>query len=95
VEPLRRRTPRAQRVTQPAGRGRDSQAAVGVGRKLCVAIWHVFKGHVIGAVQPLVRLQTELGKLATDLGLPAIKALGYESKDAFLERKLSLLKNYP
>jgi transposase len=75
-------------------RGRN-KAAVAVARKLCVAIWHILRGHVIGALEPIARLQTKLGKLATDFGLAQIKALGYESKDAFIEQKLYLLKSYP
>ncbi len=63
--------------------------------KLAVAIWHVLSGHPIAALEPLHRLQTKLGKLATELGVPAIKALGFQSKTAFLEKKLHLLKSYP
>ena len=77
-----------------ARRGRN-KAAVAVARKLCVAIWHVLQGHVIGALERLDSLQTKLGKLATDLGLPAIKTLGYQNKDAFIQQKLYLLKCYP
>ena len=77
-----------------ARRGRN-KAAVAVARKLCVAIWHVLKGHAIGALEPLLRLRTKLGKLATELGVPAIKALGYKSKTALIEQKLYLLKSYP
>lgn len=77
-----------------ARRGRN-KAAVAVARKLCVAIWHLLSGHVIGALEPLVRLQTKLSKLATELGQTQIKALGYKSKTALIEQKLSLLKNYP
>jgi transposase len=77
-----------------ARRGRN-KAAVAVARKLCVAIWHILRGHVIGALEPLARLQTKLGKLATELGVSAIKALGFESKTAFIENKLYLLKSYP
>ncbi|MEO6971111.1 MAG: hypothetical protein ABI217_09480 [Chthoniobacterales bacterium] len=66
-----------------------------VARKLCVAIWHVLSGHAIGALEPLLRLRTKLGKLATELGLPAIKTLGYKSKTALIEQKLYLLKSYP
>lgn len=77
-----------------ARRGRN-KAAVAVARKLCVAIWHVLSGHVIGTLERLDSLQTKLGKLATDLGVPAIKALGYESKDAFIQHKLYLLASYP
>ncbi len=78
-----------------AARRRRNKAAVAVARKLCVAIWHVLSGHLIGALEPFVRLQTKLGKLATELGLVQIKALGYESKTAFIEQKLYLLKSYP
>lgn len=77
-----------------ARRGRN-RATVAVARKLCVAVWHVLQGHVIGALERLDTLETKLGKFATELGLPAIKALGYESKVAFIEQKLYLLKSYP
>jgi transposase len=77
-----------------ARRGRN-KAAVAVARKLCVAIWHVLQGHVIGALERLDSLETKLGKLATDFGLSAIKALGYESKETFIQHKLYLLKSYP
>lgn len=77
-----------------ARRGRN-KAAVAVARKLCVALWHVLRGHRIGALEPLARLQTKLGKLATDFGLAQIKALGYAGKTAFIEQKLYLLKSYP
>lgn len=77
-----------------ARRGRN-KAAVAVARKLCVAVWHVMKGHVIGAIDRMDTLHTKLHKLATELGLPAIKALGYETKEAFVQKKLYLLKSYP
>jgi len=77
-----------------ARRGRN-KAAVAVARKLCVAVWHLLQGHVIGALERLDTLETKLGKLATELGLPAIKAQGYKSKAAFIAQKLYLLKSYP
>ena len=77
-----------------ARRGRN-KACVAVARKLCVAIWHLLMGHPIGALEPVHRLTTKLGKLATELGLHEIKAQGYESKTAFVERKLYLLQSYP
>jgi transposase len=75
-------------------RGRN-RAAVAVARKLCVAVWHILQGHPIGALERPDTLQTKLGKFATELGLSAIKALGYETKAAFIEQKLYLLKSYP
>ena len=42
-----------------------------------------------------MRKVTAPGKFATELGLSAIKAQGYESKAAFIEQKLYLLKSYP
>ena len=64
-------------------------------RSLRDRIWHLLQGHVIGALERLDTLETKLGKLATELGLPAIKAQGYASKAAFVEQKLYLLKSYP
>lgn len=58
-------------------------------------MWHVLRGHVIDTLERLDSLETKLGKLATDFGLPAIKALGYGSKDAFIQEKLYLPKELP
>ncbi len=77
-----------------ARRGRN-KAAVAVARKLAIAVWHVLMGHGIGALEPLARLQAKLFKLATEIGVPAIKAAGYANKAAFIEAKLYQLKNYP
>jgi hypothetical protein len=74
-------------------RGRN-KAAVAVARKLCVAVWHVMQGHVIGAIERMDTLHTKLHKLATELGVPTIKQLGYETKEAFVQKKLYLLKSY-
>jgi hypothetical protein len=82
------------RVAVSALRGRN-KAAVAVARKLCVAVWHVIKGHVIGALDRLGTLHSKLHKLATEPGLPAVKALGSETKEAFVQKKLYLLKSYP
>ena len=76
-----------------ARRGRN-RAAVAVARKLCVAVWHVMQGHVIGAIDRMDTLHTKLGKLATELGLNTIKSQGYETKEAFVQKKLYLLKSY-
>ena len=40
-------------------------------------------------------LHTKLHKLATDLGVPAIKQLGFDTKEAFIQKKLYLLRSYP
>ena len=77
-----------------ARRGRN-KACVAVARKLCVAIWHLLMGHPIRALEPVRRLEVKLGKLATELGVKEIKAQGYASKTAFIERKLYLLRSYP
>ena len=76
-----------------ARRGRN-KAAVAVARKLCVAVWHVLQGHTIGARERMDTLHTKLHKFATELGVPAIKALGFETKEAFVQKKLYLLKSY-
>ncbi len=76
-----------------ARRGRN-KAAVAIARKLCVAVWHVMQGHVIGAIERMDTLHTKLHKLATELGVPTIKQLGYETKEAFVQKKLYLLRSY-
>jgi transposase len=78
-----------------AGRRGRNKATVAVARKLAVAVWHVMQGHPIGAVENVPRLRAKVFKLATDIGLPKIKALGHKSKNAFIEDKLSLLTSYP
>ena len=47
--------------------------------------------NVTGAQEPIERLKNKLFELATKIGVPAIKAAGYESKEAFIEKKLYLL----
>jgi transposase len=77
-----------------ARRGRN-KAAVAVARKLLVAVWHVMQGHAIGAIDRMDTLHTKIFKFATELGLPQIKALGYETKEAFVQKKLYILRSYP
>jgi hypothetical protein len=38
---------------------------------------------------------TKLTKLATELGVPTLKELGYTSKLAFQEQKLAVLRTHP
>ena len=54
-----------------------------------MAVWHVVQGHVIGAIYRIDFLHTKLRKL----GAPNIKALGYQTKEAFVQKKLYLLKS--
>jgi transposase len=72
-----------------------NKAAVAVARKLTVAVWHVLKGHWNQALEETTTLLTKLTKLATELGVPTLKELGYESKLAFQEQKLHVLRTHP
>jgi hypothetical protein len=40
-------------------------------------------------------LHTKLHKLATELGVPAIKQLAFDTKEAFAQKKLYVLRSYP
>jgi hypothetical protein len=51
--------------------------------------------HAIGALERIETLHTKLRKLATELGVPTIKQLGYQTKEAFVQKKLYLLRSYP
>ena len=64
-----------------------NKAAVAVARKLCVALWHVLTGHVIGALERLDTLETKLSKFATEIGPAALRAFGYNNKAEFVEEK--------
>ncbi len=72
-----------------------NKAAVAVARKLTVAVWHVLQGHWNKALEETTTLLTKLTKLATDLGVPTLKELGYASKVAFQEQKLAVLRTSP
>jgi len=69
-----------------------NKAAVAVARKLTVAVWHILMDHWSQSLEVTGTLVTKLGKLATDLGLPVLKELGYKSKIEFRERKLYQLQ---
>jgi transposase len=72
-----------------------NKAAVAVARKLTVAVWHVLKGHWNQLLEETTTLLTKLTKLATELGVPTLKELGYASKIAFQEQKLHVLRTHP
>jgi transposase len=73
----------------------QNKAAVAVARKLTVAIWHVMQGHWNQTLEETTTLLTKLTKLATDLGVPTLRELGYASKLAFQEQKLEVLRTHP
>ena len=73
----------------------QNKAAVAVARKLTVAIWHVPQGHWNKTLEETTTLLTKLMKLATELGVPTLKELGYASKLAFQEQKLEVLRTHP
>ena len=75
-------------------RGRN-KAAVAVAPKLCVALWHVLVGHVIGALERLDTLKTKLSKFATEIRSAELHAFSYNNKAEFVEKKLNVLRSYP
>ena len=72
-----------------------NKAAVAVARKLTVAVWHVLQGHWNKTLEENTTLLTKLAKLATELGVPTLRELGYASKIAFQEQKLEVLRTCP
>jgi transposase len=72
-----------------------NRAAVAVARKLVTSVWHLLKGHWNRGFEETTTLTTKLYKLATELGVPVLKELGYESKAQFQERKLYQLRVTP
>ena len=53
------------------------------------------QGHWNKALEETTTLLTKLTKLATELGVPTLKELGYASKLAFQEQKLEILRTHP
>ena len=53
------------------------------------------QGHWNKTLEETTTLLTKLGKLATELGVPTLKELGYASKEAFREQKLYVLRTHP
>jgi transposase len=72
-----------------------NKAAVAVARKLAVNVWHILKDHWCHALEETPTLTTKLGKLATEIGVPVLRTLGYASKVAFAEQKLHQLRTVP
>jgi len=66
-------------------------AVAAVARKLTVSIWYLLRG-LFAPLQSLdLTLAVKLQKLATAIGLPTLRQLGYSTKAAFLEEKTAWL----
>lgn len=66
-------------------------AVAAVARKLTVTIWYLMRGLFAPLCQIDLTLAEKLNKLATAIGLAAIRQLGYKSKSAFIEEKCTWL----
>ena len=62
-------------------------------RKLTVSIWYLMRGLLAPLKELDTSLQVKLGRLATSIGVKAIRELGYESKTAFIKEKSDWLLN--
>ena len=62
-------------------------AVAAVARKLAVSIWYLLRGLFAPLVNIDPSLAVKLTKLATAIGVPTIRRLGYPSKTAFIEEK--------
>ena len=62
-------------------RGRN-KAAVAVARKLCVALWHVLMGHLIGALERLDTLETKPANSPPRWDLPHSALLAITTKQS-------------
>ncbi|MEY4006299.1 MAG: hypothetical protein RLZZ221_2395, partial [Verrucomicrobiota bacterium] len=68
-------------------KGHRNIAVTAVARKLTVSIWYLLKGLFRPLASVDDSLKVKLTKLATAIGLPAIRELGFKSKAAFIEEK--------
>ena len=68
-------------------------AVAAVARKLTVSIWYLMRGLLAPLKELDTSLQVKLGRLATSIGVKAIRELGYESKTAFIKEQADWLLN--
>ena len=66
-------------------------AVAAVARKLTVSIWYLMRGLFAPLSEIDSTLRIKLHKLATAIGVAAIRQLGYKSKTAFIEEKQAWL----
>jgi transposase len=66
-------------------------AVAAIARKLAVSIWYLMRGlfRPLSAIDASLHLK--LSKLATTIGLPTLRRMGYKTKAAFLEEKSIVL----
>ena len=65
-------------------------AAVAVGRKLVVAVWHLLMGHFTPLVELTDHIHTKLLQIATVLGKPILKDMGFASRSEFVHKQYQL-----
>jgi transposase len=66
-------------------------AVVAVARKLTVSIWYLLRGLFTPLKEIDATVRVKLGKLATAIGVKTIRQLGFQSKQTFIEEKISWL----
>lgn len=69
-----------------------NKAAVAVARKLTVSIWHLLMGHFTPLTELPEQLRSKLLKLATALGIEQLKEMGYDDRDAFVQKQFTLIQ---
>ena len=68
-------------------------AVAAIARKLTVSIWYLMRGLFAPLQQIDATLGVKLNKLATVIGVSALRELGYHSKAAFIQEKIGCLLN--
>lgn len=64
-------------------------AVAAIARKLTVSIWYLLRGLFAPLATIDETLRLKLGKIATAIGLKTIRQLGFKSRTAFLDEKIS------
>jgi transposase len=69
-----------------------NEVAAAVARKLTVSIWHLLMGHFTPLVEVTDHLRAKLLRLATVIGKDAIKTLGFDDRDAFVDAQIKSIQ---
>lgn len=72
-----------------------NEAAAAVARKITVSVWHLLMGHFTPLLEVTDHLKTKLLRLATVLGKEAIKSLGFDDRDGFVDAQIKSIQLSP
>jgi transposase len=66
-------------------------AVAALARKLTVSIWYLLKGHLVPMTEPTTHILVKLNKIASVIGRPRLRNMGYPTAQRFVEDKIGIV----